>query len=304
MKKICGKIDEHADKKSEKKENNENESKEKKGYELMVDNIKKLSEEINKIADNISKDPKKIEIIKKEENKEIKIEEIISEEIKKISESIKIINDNLNESFKYEILEFKNKYGINIPEDQIDPNLEEAKNKKRMYAFPEEQLNYLRYDDKGRSYIAPVYSFKPAYFDDKKYYDIIKDENSYDGTLTHLIKVCFLKVKLQFHHVKPGNYKLYLNHYFDNNAKLKEMVKIKVYIGEKEIFANDKFPDEELLKIDKLTETLICDLKKEDFELDKLDQNGDTVVRFEIYGNDGSSWKKGWFLDGVRLLFV
>ena len=51
----------------------------------------------------------------------------------------------------------KNKYGMNIPEDQIDQTIEEAKNKKRMYAFPEEETNYIRYDEKGKSYIASIH---------------------------------------------------------------------------------------------------------------------------------------------------
>ena len=39
-------------------------------------------------------------------------------------------------------MDMKNKYGMNIAEEQIDQSLEEAKNKKRMYAFPEKELNY------------------------------------------------------------------------------------------------------------------------------------------------------------------
>ena len=53
----------------------------------------------------------------------------------------------------------KNKYGMNIPEDQIDQTIEEAKNKKRIYAFSEEENNYIRYDEKGKSYIASVHGF-------------------------------------------------------------------------------------------------------------------------------------------------
>ena len=39
-----------------------------------------------------------------------------------------------------------------IPEDEIDETEEEAKANKRMYAFKENK-NYIRYDERGKSYI-------------------------------------------------------------------------------------------------------------------------------------------------------
>ena len=54
-------------------------------------------------------------------------------------------------------MDMKNRYGMNIPEDQIDQSIEEAKNKKRMFAFPEKETNYMRYDEKGKSYIASTH---------------------------------------------------------------------------------------------------------------------------------------------------
>ena len=50
----------------------------------------------------------------------------------------------------------KNKYGMDIPEDQIVQTIEKKK-KKRMYAFLEEEINYIRYDEKGKSYIASIH---------------------------------------------------------------------------------------------------------------------------------------------------
>ena len=55
--------------------------------------------------------------------------------------------------FRNEIVELRNRYRMNIPDDQIDNSVEEAKNRRRMYAFPENELNYVRYDEKGKSYI-------------------------------------------------------------------------------------------------------------------------------------------------------
>ena len=45
--------------------------------------------------------------------------------------------------FRNEIVELRNRYRMNIPDDQIDNSVEEAKNRRRMYAFPENELNYL-----------------------------------------------------------------------------------------------------------------------------------------------------------------
>ena len=42
------------------------------------------------------------------------------------------------------------KYGMNIPDNQIDYNIEQAKYNRRMYRFPEEETNYVRYDEKGK----------------------------------------------------------------------------------------------------------------------------------------------------------
>ena len=51
--------------------------------------------------------------------------------------------------FDDEIKDMKTRYNMNIPDDQIDKTIDEAKSKKRMYAFPDQELNYVRYDDKG-----------------------------------------------------------------------------------------------------------------------------------------------------------
>ena len=68
-------------------------------------------------------------------------------------------------------MDMKNRYGMNIPEDQIDQSIEEAKNKKRMFAFPEKETNYMRYDEKGKSYIASLHGFQFAYHDNPQYFD-------------------------------------------------------------------------------------------------------------------------------------
>ena len=203
--------------------------------------------------------------------------------------------------FDDEIKDMKTRYNMNIPDDQIDKTIDEAKSKKRMYAFPDQELNYVRYDDKGRSYIASTHGFKFAHFDNKDLYTTKNDPNSYDGTAKHLTKTCFLDIKIKFNHVTPGNYKLFLNQCFEND-QLKGKVHFKVFVCDKEVFAENAFPTDEMVKSKTLSEVFIKDIKYEDFDTSKLDQNGDGVIRLEFGGNDGKTWKKGWTIDGARLL--
>ena len=56
-----------------------------------------------------------------------------------------------------------------------------------------------------------------------------------------------------------------------------------------------------MIKDKNLTEHFICDIKRQDFDMNKLDQNGDAIVKVVIVGKD-NSWKKGWTFDGLRLL--
>ncbi len=56
-----------------------------------------------------------------------------------------------------------------------------------------------------------------------------------------------------------------------------------------------------MVKSKNLTEHYICNIKKQDFDYKKLDNNGDDSLRFEFDGND-QSWKKGWIFDAVRIL--
>ena len=205
-------------------------------------------------------------------------------------------------NFANDIYSLRNQYGMQIPDNQIDQTLDAAKANKRMYAFPEPEKTYIRYDEKGKSYILAANSHKWAHKDNKQYFDDKKDANSYDGTAAHLIKVCWLDMKLPLKHVKPGNYQLFLNQAFEN-AQIRGTMKIKVLVGDKQVFNDEAFPNAEMIKNKNLTETFICNIKREDFDMNRLDQNGDAVVKVEIGGKD-NSWKKGWLFDGIRLLEV
>ena len=207
--------------------------------------------------------------------------------------------------FKNEIYKMKNKYGMSIPEEQIDQSLEEAKSKKRMYLFPEEETNYIRYDEKGKSYISSVHGFKFAHSDNKTYYCTKEDPNSYDGFAVRLIKVSWLNLRFKFNHVKPGNYKLFLNQCFENNHNnLQGQITFKLSVCDKNIYEDGLFPNDIMIKENKLSEIFIRDIKIEDFDKNKLDRNGDGIIRLEFTGNDQNALKNGWIIDGARLLFV
>jgi hypothetical protein len=205
-------------------------------------------------------------------------------------------------NFSNEIYNLRNQYGMQIPDNQIDQTLDAAKANKRMYAFPDPQKAYIRYDEKGKSYVYSSHSFSWAHKDNPQFFNDKKDPDSYDGTTAYLIKVCWVSVKLDLKHVKPGNYQLFIHQGFDN-AQIKGQMNIKVLIGEKEVFNEKSFPNDEMVKNKKLTETYICNIRREDFDMNKLDNHGDAIVRVEIGGNN-NSWKKGWTFDGFRLLEV
>jgi len=202
--------------------------------------------------------------------------------------------------FRNEIVELRNRYRMNIPDDQIDNSVEEAKNRRRMYAFPEKELNYIRFDEKGKSYIVSTHGFTFAHHDNRQYFDERNDPNSYDGTAKHLIKVAWLDIKLKFNHVKPGNYQLFLNQCFEGQS-IKGQMTFKVFVGDKMIFEDKNFPNDEMVKLNRLSECYIRDIRREDFDMSKLDQNGDAVIRVEFSGNN-NGWKKDWVIDGAKLL--
>ena len=203
-------------------------------------------------------------------------------------------------NFANEIYSLRSQYGMQIPDNQIDQTLEAAKANNRMYPFPEKEKTYLRYDQKGKSYILSAHAFPWAHKDNPQYFTDKNDPAAYDGTTSHLIKVCWLNMKLPLKHVKPGNYQLFFNQAFES-AQIRGQMKLKVLVTGKEVFNSASFPNEEMIKSRRLTEQYICQIKREDFDYNKLDNNGDGVINVEIEGNN-NSWKKGWTFDGFRLL--
>ena len=206
-------------------------------------------------------------------------------------------------AFSNEIYNLRNQYGMNIPDNQIDQSLEAAKANRRMYAFNDPEKNYIRYDEKGKSYIASAHSFNWAHKENKDYWSDRNDANSYDGTYSHLNKVCWLSINLDFKHVKPGDYKLFINCGFEN-TQLKGQLKVRVLVGHTEVINIPNFPNENDVKNRGLAEIYLCDIKRKTFDTNGLDCNGDAVVRVEINAINQTAWKKGWLFDGGRLLEV
>ena len=88
------------------------------------------------------------------------------------------------------------------------------------------------------------------------------------------------------------------------NAQLKGQLKMRVLVGDREVCNIPNFPNENDAKNRNLTEVFICDIRREAFDTNRLDPNGDAVVRVEINGVNQNAWKKGWLFDGGRLLEV
>ena len=76
----------------------------------------------------------------------------------------------------------------------------------------------------------------------------------------------------------------------------------RVEVAEKLVHENKSFLNNEMSKVRNLPEINIIDIKREDFDMNKLDKNGDQEVKKEFKGNNQNAWKNGWFIEGGRLL--
>ena len=215
-----------------------------------------------------------------------------------------------NEPWPEKIRKLKSKYNFKIYQNEVDYTLEEAKIKKRRYKFPSEtedkKVNYYQYDIDGNKYISIARTFDWAHKNNEMYWREEKIEGSYekDSGVPYLITVCWIDTHFSFYHVKPNNYKLYINEHFIKSKRFKGKVKLKVCIDENIIIYDEKFPNNEIFdnnsserEHSKLNEDYICFIRKEDFNEAKKDINGDCVINIEFIHLDGY-WKGGWFIDG------
>ena len=219
-----------------------------------------------------------------------------------------------NEPWPEKIRKLKSQYKFKIYRNEVDNSLEEAKEKKRRYKFPSEEenkkLNYYQYDIDGNRYISIARTFDWSHKNNDTYWREEKIYGSYekDSGVTYLFTVCWINTNFSFFHVKPNNYRLYINEHFKRNKKFKEKVKLKVVIDENIIIYDKIFPNNIIFDNnssgerdqERLNEDYICLIKKEDFNTAKKDINGDCVVNIEFLHLD-HYWKGGWFIDGGSL---
>ena len=218
-----------------------------------------------------------------------------------------------NEPWPEKIRKLKSQYNFKIFQNEVDNSLEEAKMKKRLLKFPSEEedkkVNYYQFNIDGNRYISIARTFNWAHKDNDSYWREEKIDGSYekDSTVPYLITVCWIDTKFSFFHVKPNNYKLYINENFLKSKRFREKMKLNVIIDENIIIYDKIFPNDTIFDNNsserehaRLNEDYICLIKKEDFNGAKKDINGDCVVNI-AFTHTNMFWKGGWFIDGGSL---
>ena len=207
------------------------------------------------------------------------------------------------------IRKLKSKYKLKIYQNEVDSTLKEAQIKKRRYKFHasnDREVNYYQYDIDGNKYISIAGTFAWAHKNNANYWREEEIEGSYEkkSNVPYLITVCYIDSNFSFFHIKPNNYKLYLNETFIRLKRFKEKVFLKVIIHDDIVIYDKKFPDEQTFNNNnsdrdnsRLKEDFICYIKKEDFEKAKKDENGDCIIRIQ-FNQINNYWKGGWFIDG------
>ena len=220
------------------------------------------------------------------------------------------------EPWPEKLRKLKTKYNLEIYQKEVDETEKEAKINKRRYKYSSEKdVNYYQYDIDGDAYIAIANTFSWTHKDNPQYWREVKIEGSYEpnGNVPYLKTVCWLDTKFTFFHVKPNNYKLFLNETFVKGLGFIKRVTIKVLIEDKIIY-EQKFPSKEMYnnnkstkKDSKLKEDFICLVKRDDFDSiineKKLDDNGECKVNVTFWHAD-DFWKDGWYIDGGCLRVI
>ena len=218
------------------------------------------------------------------------------------------------EPWPEKVRKLKSIYNFKIYQNEVDESLKEAKINKRQYKYPSENdVNYYQFNVDGNQYLAIARTFNWAHKDNPQHWMEKKILNSYekDGGVPYLKSVCWIDTNFTFFHVKPNNYKLFVNEFFEKSKRFKERITIKVSIEDKIIY-EEKFPStqifndnsDDIKENNKLNEDFICLIKKEDFDSiikeKKLDNNGDCKIKVLFWHAD-DYWKEGWFIDGGSL---
>lgn len=140
-----------------------------------------------------------------------------------------------------------------------------------------------------------------------------------------LINVCYLNTNFCFHHIKEGNYQLYLLHYVSSLSPNKLILKVK--IGDREVYSRD-FPTKEMIvnckkhnkelkkaktgkdnknndsdvednnKPEGLYNQYICQLEIKEKDIPKKNEGVTVSVEFS---HKDLEWKNGWYIHGGYL---
>ena len=218
-----------------------------------------------------------------------------------------------SERWPEKVRKLNSQYKFKIYQGEVDNSLKEAKIKKRKYKFDSEndkQVNYYQFDMDGNKYISIARTFNWAHKDNEMYWrdESIKNSLEENQKVPFLIIVCWIDTNFSFLHVKPGNYKLYINEHFVTHKNFIEKVKLRVIINEgkeNKVLFDEKFPSREIFNKNNssnssnaiLNEDFICYIKKEDFDGIEKDENGDCIVKIQFNQTD-NFWKGGWYIDG------
>ena len=218
-----------------------------------------------------------------------------------------------NEPWPEKIRKLKSKYNFQIYTGEVDLSLKEAKLNERRYKFPKREEdkgeNYFQYHKDGNRYLAIGNTFKWAHQDNISYWQGIKIDGSYieNSVVYYLTTVCWIDISLYFYHVKPNNYKVFINEFFVSHKRFINKLDLTIKLGQnKEIYKTD-FPSNQIFKANngskdnaRLNEDFICYIKKEDFDNVEKDINDDCIVEIKFFAKD-NFWKGGWFFDGGSL---
>ena len=229
---------------------------------------------------------------------------------------------NENEPWPEKIRKFKSKYNSKIYQGEVDLSQKQAKIQKRRYKIHsimekvkekeiekeiEKEVNYYQFDIDGNKYISIARTFNWAHKDSESYWKEEKIDGSYEENekVPYLITVCWLDTRFSFFHVRPNNYKLYINEHFIKSRNFKNRVVLRVIIDENIIIYINKFPNQETFdnnssekENSRLKEDFICFIKKEDFNKGKKDENDEYTIKIEFNHEEDNFWKDGWFIDG------
>jgi hypothetical protein len=220
-----------------------------------------------------------------------------------------------SEPWPEKVKKLKAKYNFQIFQNEVDCSLEEAKINKRRYKFPSEEnkcVNYYQFDKDGDRYISIARTFDWAHKNNELYWGEEKLEGSYEKNqgVPYLRTVCWIDTNFSFLHVKPNNYKLYINENFVTGKRFKEQVTLKVIIDDNIIIYEIAFPDNAIFSSNnneknnsKLKEDFICLIKKEDFDNAKKDENEECKIKIQ-FNQINNYWKGGWFIDGGSLIEI